>query len=444
MSEAPREAQAFPTERLLISQTGPLVGTVAVHGAKNAVLPIMAACLLTDEPSVIERVPRVMDVLSMIEILRELGVQCHLVGERLEVTPGRYLNTTAPYELVSLMRASICVLVPLLARHDKARVAMPGGCVIGPRPVDLHIKGLQALGASIEIEHGDIVATGPALRGTTVHLSGAFGSSVLATGNVMMAAALAFGTTIIQHAACEPEVVDLAEFLIAMGARIEGQGGPVIKIEGVKRLHGARYRIIPDRIETGTLMIAAAVCGGEVMLQGACDEHLGAVIDKLREAGATVERFDDGLRVAVKGPLRGVDITTLPYPAFPTDLQAQMMVLMAVSRGVSMITEKVYPERFMHVAELSRMGASITREGPSAIIRGVAQLSGAPVVATDLRASAALVLAGLVAENHTELSGLEHLQRGYVDLEGQLRSLGAKIQRTTAASSSEAGMSTGS
>ncbi len=443
MNETPQEAEALSRERLLISRSGPLRGSVEIHGAKNAVLPIMAACLLTDEPSVIEHVPRVIDVLTMIEILRELGVQCRLIGERLEVTPGRYLGTVAPYELVSLMRASICVLGPLLARHGKARVAMPGGCVIGPRPIDLHLKGLQVLGASIEIEHGDIVATAPRLRGATAHLSGAFGSSVLATGNVMMAATLASGATVIEHAACEPEVVELANCLVAMGARIEGHGGPVIRIEGVERLRGARHRIIPDRIEAGTLLIAAAGCGGDVMLRGACVDHLGAVIDKLREAGASVEGFDGGVRISAKPPLGAVQVTTLPYPGFPTDLQAQMMVLMAVSRGVGMITEKVYPERFMHVAEITRMGGSITREGPSAIIRGVERLSGAPVLATDLRASAALVLAGLVAENHTELSGLLHLRRGYVDLEGQLRSLGSKLQRTTAASSSETGVPAG-
>jgi len=416
-------------DKLLIHHSGPLHGTVTVSGAKNAVLPIMAACLLTEEPSSIENVPQVTDVVSMMEILRQLGVESSFAGDRLTITPGRYAGTVAPYELVSRMRASICVLGPLLAKQGKAQVSMPGGCVIGPRPIDLHLKGLQALGVTFTIEHGYIVAMGTELRGACVHLSGAFGSSVLATANVMMAATLAKGTTLIEHAACEPEVIDLANFLIAMGARIEGHGGPVIRIEGVKRLRGVRYRIISDRIEAGTLMIAAAIVGGHLTIEGAHAEHLGAVIDKLSEATVRIEKLNGSLRVQATHPLQAVDVTTLPFPGFPTDLQAQMMALMAVSRGVSVLTEKVYPERFMHVSELNRMGASITREGASAIVKGVGRLSGAPVIAPDLRASAALILAGMAAENHTELSGLEHLERGYQHLESQLIRLGAKIQR---------------
>jgi UDP-N-acetylglucosamine 1-carboxyvinyltransferase len=288
---------------------------------------------------------------------------------------------------------------------------------------------LQTLGASFAIEHGYVVGTCGRLRGARVHLSGAHGSSVLATGNVMMAAVLADGMTVIEHAACEPEVVDLANCLSAMGARIDGQGTPVIRIEGVERLHGVTYRIIPDRIEAGTLMIAASIVGGDLVVEGARADHLGALVDKLSEAGAAVEKRNGAMRVAMREAPRPVDITTLPFPGFPTDLQAQMMALMAVSRGVSVITEKVYPERFMHISELSRMGAVITREGSSAFVKGVPKLSGAPVTAPDLRASAALILAGMAAENQTEVGGLEHLERGYQNLETQLQRAGAKIRR---------------
>ena len=418
--------------KLLIRQSGPLHGRVRLHGAKNAVLPIMAACLLTEETSVIEHVPHVTDVVLMVQILRHLGVKVDFAGDRLTITPGQYAGTAAPYELVSRMRASISVLGPLLARQGKAQVSMPGGCVIGPRPIDLHLKGLQTLGASFTIEHGYVVGTCQQLRGTRVYLAGAFGSSVLATANVMSAAVLASGTTIIEHAACEPEMVDLANFLIAMGARIEGQGSPVIHITGVEQLHGATYTIISDRIETGTWMIATAIVGGELTIEGGQSDHVGAVTDKLTEMGITVEKLNGSLRVA-RGPqrLRAVDVTTLPFPGFPTDLQAPMMALMTLAEGRSVITEKVYPERFMHIAELNRMGASITREGTRAIVKGVERLSGAPVTASDLRASAALMLAGLAAENQTELGGLEHLERGYERFEQQLVQLGAQIERLT-------------
>ena len=330
-------------EKLLISRSGPLRGTVVVNGAKNAVLPIMAACLLTEETSIIEHVPRVADVVSMLEILKRLGIEAEFTGNTLTITPGRYTGTVAPYELVSRMRASICVLGPLLAKQGKAEVSMPGGCVIGPRPIDLHLKGLQGLGASISIEHGYLVASATRLQGARVHLGGSFGSSVLATANVMMAAALAEGSTIIEHAACEPEVADLADFLVAMGARIEGQGSPVIHVDGVGRLHGVRYRIVPDRIEAGTFMIAAAIGGGQVVIEGARAEHLGALIDKLLESHVEIEKLDGAVRVTRLGPVRAVDITTLPFPGFPTDLQAQMMALMSVAQGVSVLTEKVYP-----------------------------------------------------------------------------------------------------
>jgi len=415
-------------DKLLIQHSGPLQGIVSVSGAKNAVLPVMAACLLTQETSIIENVPNVSDVSLMVEILRHLGVEVEFLGDRLKISPGNYQGTEAPYELVSRMRASICVLGPLLAKHGKARVSMPGGCVIGSRPIDLHLKGLQMLGAVISVERGDVIAQGN-LHGARVYLSSTFGSSVLATANIMMAATLAQGSTTIEHAACEPEVTDLANFLVAMGARIEGHGSAVIRIEGVSRLHGAHHRIIPDRIEAGTLMIAAAIAGGEVTIEGARAEDLSALIDKLSEAGVDIKRLNGSLRVKSSGRLQAVDVTTLPFPGFPTDLQAQMMALLAVSRGVSVLTEKIYPDRFMHMAELNRMGASITREGASAIVKGVSRLSGAPVVGPDLRASAALVLAGLAAENQTEISGLEHLDRGYQKLEEQLRNLGAHVRR---------------
>ncbi|MBI4322935.1 MAG: UDP-N-acetylglucosamine 1-carboxyvinyltransferase [Candidatus Omnitrophica bacterium] len=416
-------------DKLILEPSGPLRGTVEVGGAKNAALPIMAACLLTEEECVIEGVPHVTDVNTMAQILSLLGVEVAWEDGRLAIHPNHYTGWTAPHELVSLMRASICVLGPLLARHGRAKVSMPGGCIIGLRPVDLHLKGLEALGATFTIEHGYIIGRAERLRGATIHLSGPFGSSVLATGNVMMAATLADGVTIIEHAACEPEVADLANGLVEMGAKITGQGTPHIRVEGVLRLHGARHRILPDRIEAGTLMIAAAMLGGEVTVKGAISEHLGGLIDKLREANVAVESLNGSIRVRSDRRVKGVQVTTLPFPGFPTDLQAQMMAMMTMSEGVSVVTEKIYPERFTHVPELRRMGAQITREGPSAIVQGVGRLSGAPVTASDLRASAALVLAGLAADTVTELSGVEHLDRGYEQLETKLTHLGAAIRR---------------
>ncbi len=413
----------------LIEHSGPLSGSVEISGAKNAALPVLAACLLTDDESVIEHVPRVTDVVTMTEILQVLGVTVGWDDETVTVRPDQFTGWTAPYELVSLMRASVCLLGPLLARQGRARVPMPGGCVIGQRPIELHLKGLEALGATITVEHGDIVARAERLRGTTVQLDGAHGSSVLATANVMMAATLADGETVIEHAAREPEVVDLANCLTAMGAKMTGHGSSLIRIEGVSRLHGTRHRIIPDRVEAGTLMIAAAMSRGAVNVHGAVAEHLGAVVEKLREAHVKIEPLDGGLRVQSDGNLNAVDVTTLPFPGFPTDLQAQITAMMTISQGVSLLTEKIYPERFMHVAELSRMGAQITREGATAVVKGVERLSGAPVVASDLRGAAALALAGLVADNHTELHGVEHLDRGYERFEQKLTRLGASIRR---------------
>lgn len=404
---------------------------MSVSGAKNAVLPIMAACLLADEESVIEGVPRVADVLIMAEILRQLGVTVLLQGERLTIRPAGYRGFLAPYEFVSAMRASVCVLGPLLAKQGQAKVAMPGGCVIGPRPIDLHLKGLSALGGAFAIEQGYVVASTQGLHGAKIHLGGSHGSSVLATANVMTAATLARGLTVIEHAACEPEVVDLANALMAMGARIEGHGSSVIRIDGVPRLRGAHHRIIRDRVEAGTFMIAAAISGGDLTVEGACPDHLGAVIDKLSEAGVTMEQLNGAVRVQATEPLRSVDVTTLSFPGFPTDLQAPMMALMATARGVSVVTDTIYPERFMHVEELNRMGANITREGSSAIVKGVERLSGAPVRGADLRASAALALAGLIAAPRTEVGGLEHLDRGYEGLEQKLVGVGAKVRRVT-------------
>ncbi len=421
-------------DTLILEKSGPLAGVIEAGGSKNSSLPIMAACLLTEEESVLEGVPQVTDVLTMADILRTLGVQVAWEGRQLRIRPGHYAGWTAPYELVSRMRASICVLGPLLAKQGRATVSMPGGCVIGPRPIDLHLKGLERLGARMVMEHGYILAQAEQLRGATVHVAGACGSSVLATGNVMMAATLAEGDTSIQHAACEPEVVDLADCLIAMGAKISGHGTPLIHIEGVTALHGARHTVISDRIETGTLMLATAILGGAVTIRGAQPAHLSAVMEKLIEAGVEVETRQGGVHVRATQRLNAIDIATLPFPGFPTDLQALAMVMMTLSRGVSVVTENIYPERFMHVPELKRMGAQITREGHSAIVKGAERLSGAQVAATDLRAAAALVLAGLAAEDRTEVRGIEHLDRGYEQLEQKLVSVGARMTRRRAAS----------
>ncbi len=417
-------------DKLIIEGGAPLSGSVTVSGAKNAVLPIMAACLLTDDRCVIRNVPRVADVLTMIKILQALDVKAALDEDRLVIEANGYREYVAPYKLVSTMRASICTLGPLLAKQHQAEVSMPGGCIIGPRPIDLHIKGLSALGASITVEHGYVIAKAKQLRGGQVYLGGSFGSSVLATDNVMMAATLARGRTVIENAACEPEVVDLARFLIKMGAKIRGEGSHTIEIEGVKRLHGAEHAIIPDRIEAGTYLMGAAMTRSTLSVRGGRLDHLGAVADKLTEAGVRLRETDSGVRVEMhRAKLRPVDVTTLPYPGFPTDLQAQMMALMTITPGISVITEKIYPERFMHISELNRMGASIMLQGDSGIVKGVRSLSGAPVMASDLRASAALVLAGLVARGRTDVARVYHLDRGYDRLERKLAGAGAKIWR---------------
>ena len=416
-------------DKLIIEGGARLKGEVTVSGAKNAVLPILAATLLTDEPCVIKGVPNLRDTNSMLKILRSLGKVAEFDKGKVSVCAGKSTNYIAEYKLVSTMRASFCVLGPLLGKLKKAKVSLPGGCVIGVRPVDLHLKGIRALGAYISIESGYVVAKTNKLRGAYIYLGGVYGSSVLATDNVMMAAVLASGKTVIESAACEPEVVDLAEFLIKMGAKIKGHGTPVIEIEGVRHLGGATHSIIPDRIEAGTLILASLITSGDVLIKNLQYAHLGALIDKLEEAGAHIKRDDGTLVVKGNKKLKAVNITTLPYPGFPTDMQAQMMTLMSVTEGISVITEKIYPDRFMHVSELNRMGAHIQREGPHAIVEGVRNLSCAPVMASDLRASASLVIAGLVARGKTSISRIYHLERGYEFIEEKLINLGAKVWR---------------
>ena len=406
----------------------PLKGDVTISGAKNSVLPIMAATLLTRETCVITRVPNLSDVKFMADILRSLGAEVAFKGDTLTVKAER-VSGVGDYEMVRKMRGSICILGPLLARLHKTKVSLPGGCVIGARPIDLHLKGVRALGAKIRIEGGYVCVNAPRLTGAEVFLGGRSGPTVLGTANVLMAATLAEGVTVIQSAACEPEVVDLANFLTSMGARIQGAGSPTMTVHGVKELHGAEHEVIPDRIEAATFMIAAAATGGEVTLHGVRADQLTAVIDKLREAGVRIERSGALLKVSRGRKLKPVDVTTLPYAGFPTDVQAQMMVLMTLTPGISIITERIFESRFMHVSELARLGAEIAIEGPSAIVKGGAPLSGAPVMASDLRASAALVIAGLVAEGTTQVNRIYHIDRGYESIDDKLRSLGARIQR---------------
>ncbi|MFA5085197.1 MAG: UDP-N-acetylglucosamine 1-carboxyvinyltransferase [Candidatus Omnitrophota bacterium] len=416
-------------DKLVIEGGRRLHGTVSISGAKNASLPILAATLLSDDKSVIRNIPALRDMTTMLKILKNFGVRVQQDTSAVTVEPKGYAKYVAPYELVSTMRASICVLGPLLAKKRRAEVSFPGGCVIGPRPIDIHLKGLTALGAEIKVDRGYLIADGRNLKGTHIYLGGHFGSSVLATDNVMMAATLAKGVTIIENAACEPEVVDLAAFLVKMGAKIRGYGTPRIIVEGVKRLHGAEHTVIADRIEAGTYMLAAAITKGDVTLKNAKLEHIIAMVDKLRESGLDIKNVPNGIRARYVKKLKPTDITTLPYPGFATDMQAQFMSLMTVTDGISVITEKIYPERFIHISELNRMGASIILEGPCAIIKGVRNLSGAPVMASDLRASAALVLAGLVANGRTDVHRIYHLDRGYERLEEKLLKLGAKVWR---------------
>lgn len=415
-------------DSLLIKGGVPLVGEVTVSGAKNAVLPIMAATLLTPETCTIHRVPNLSDVKFMGEILASLGAHVKFENSSLTVCAEK-IKGIGDYDLIRKMRGSICILGPLLGRLHKAKVSLPGGCVIGSRPIDLHLKGLQSLGAKITIANGYVLASAPKLLGGELFLGGRAGPTVLGTGNVMMAAVLAEGVTIIESAACEPEVVDLANFLKAMGAKISGAGSPTITITGVKSLHGADHEVIPDRIEAATFAIAAAATDGEVTIHGARADHMHAVLDKLREAGVKVERRGPALFVKRGGRLKPVDITTLPYAGFPTDVQAQMMALMTLTPGISIITERIFEARFMHVSEMTRLGADIAIEGPSAIVKGGKPLSGAPIMASDLRASAALVIAGLTARGGTLIKRIYHLDRGYENIDAKLRGLGARIER---------------
>ncbi len=420
-------------DKIVIEGGVPLKGTVQVRGAKNAALPILFSTILTDRPCRIENIPHLRDVDSTLSILHELGMHSERQpDETICIQLEDSKECTAPYDHVRKMRASVCALGPLLARRGKARVSLPGGCVLGVRPIDLHLKGLRALGASIDIKHGYIEATAEKLVGTRIYLGGAFGSSVLGTANILMAATLAEGRTVIESAACEPEIIDLARFLTKMGAQIEGIGTPTLVVDGVEALDGAEHTVIPDRIEAGTFLIAGAITHGEVVVRGANFEHLGALVDALHRAGLYINAEDDMIRVTANSAFRPVDVTTLPYPGFPTDLQAQFMALLSLADGISIITEKVYPDRFIHIAELARMGANIRKEGPSAIVIGTQKLSGAPVMASDLRASASLLLAGLVARGRTEVHRVYHVDRGYERLEERLRALGANIRREKA------------
>jgi UDP-N-acetylglucosamine 1-carboxyvinyltransferase len=417
-------------DKLLISGGHQLKGTVQVSGSKNSALPIIAAAVLTNESCIIRNVPNLEDISAMLKLLQFIGVSAKRTADgAVEVRAEQPLGV-CPYELVRKMRASICLLGPLTARLKKCKISLPGGCVIGDRPVDIHLKGLKRLGANITVEQGYIFAQTNELVGSEIFLGGRFGSTVLGTANLMMAASLAKGTTIIESAACEPEIVDLAEFMIKMGARIKGAGSPIIEIEGVQHLRGAEHSVIPDRIEAGTFMVAAAITGGEVEIKGVKPHHLGAVWDKLEESGVEVYR-NGSIKVRRNGQLKPVDLITMPYPGFPTDMQAQMSALMTVTPGISVITEKIFPNRFMHISELARLGANVSLEGSSAIVKGVEKLSGAPVMASDLRASAALVIAGLVAEGETEVGRIYHVDRGYERIDEKLRHLGAKIERVS-------------
>ncbi len=418
-------------DKILVHGGHTLNGSVRISGSKNSALPILAAALLTREPCVIYNVPDLSDIHYMLQILSHLGAHVERASGTVRIQAEK-IKTEAPYEIVRKMRASVCVLGPLLGREKEAVVSLPGGCVIGDRPIDLHLKGFEALGAVSRIEHGNVRIFAAQLRGATVNLRGKQGPTVLGTDNVMMAAVLAEGTTIIESAAAEPEVVDLANFLNKMGAKIEGAGTRRIVIEGVKELHGAEHSVIPDRIEAGTYLVAGAIMGGDVMLRRVEPEHLGAVIEAVREAGYSIETTRDTVRIRGNGAPKPLTLTTEPYPGFPTDMQAQMCALLCQTSGISVISETIFPQRYMHVSELKRMGADIALDGHTAIIKGVPSLSGAPVMASDLRASAALVLAGLRAEGITEVNRVYHIDRGYESIDEKLNAIGARIERVKA------------
>ena len=415
-------------DKLVVKGGARLKGSVAISGSKNSALPILAATLLTPETCVIHNVPDLSDIRFMLEILSQLGAKVTFENGTV-TTRAEKIITEVPYDLVRKMRASICVLGPMIARCGQATISEPGGCSIGDRPIDIHLKGLAELGAESHSQNGNVFIPKAKLVGKEIFLGGKFGSTVLGTDNVMMAATRADGLTIIESAACEPEVRDLAEFLRKMGAKIVGQGTRRLEIEGVDHLGGAEHTVIPDRIEAGTYMIASLITQGDVLLAGADPDHLVNVIDRMKSCGAQIKAGPEGIQVSSSRKLSSIDLVTETYPGFPTDMQAQLCALMAVTPGITAITEKIFPSRFMHLSELRRMGASVELEGATAILHGVDHLSGAPVMASDLRASAALVLAGLVAHGTTEVNRVYHIDRGYEHIDKKLRNLGADIER---------------
>ncbi len=410
-----------------------LSGSIAVSGSKNSALPILAVSLMTGEACRFGNIPTLRDIQTQVKILNTLGVETQWTGRVISTLMRDTYNSTAPYELVKQMRAGVCVLGPLLAARGEATVSLPGGCVIGERPIDLHLKGLEALGAEITLEHGYVHAKAPkgGLKGAEIYLGGKFGSSVLATDNVMCAAALAKGTTTIECAACEPEVVDLADCLNSMGAKITGAGSPRITIQGVRKLKAANWSVIPDRIEAATFVLAGAITRSPITITGCRPSHMLAMLDVLRQMGIHVERKATSLTIVPEQRWKATEVVTLPHPAFPTDAQAQTMALMSLAEGTSTITERIYPERFMAAAEMKRMGAKISVANGQAIIQGVEKLSGAEVMASDLRASAALVIAGMAAQGETLISRVYHIDRGYERIEERLRKIGAKITRVS-------------
>jgi UDP-N-acetylglucosamine 1-carboxyvinyltransferase len=418
-------------DKILIHGGHPLSGSIKVSGSKNSSLPILAATLLTREPCIVHGVPDLSDTHYMLQILTHLGAQVERASGTVSVTAEK-VQSVAPYDVVRKMRASVCVLGPLLGRCKEATVSLPGGCVIGDRPIDLHLNGFEALGAAVRVESGDIKVFAPKLTGAVIDMQGKFGPTVLGTDNVMMAAVLTNGVTVIDGAAQEPEVMDLATFLNKMGAKIEGAGTRRIIIEGVPELHGAEHRVIPDRIEAGTFLVAGAIAGQGVTVKRVKPEHVRAVTDALAKCGYAVEVGDHTISIQPNGDASALELTTEPYPGFPTDMQAQMCALLSTSRGTSSVTENIFPQRYMHVAELKRMGAQVELEGATAVIDGVDRLLGAPVMASDLRASAALVLAGLKADGITEVSRVYHIDRGYEHLDEKLNELGAHVERVKA------------
>src|SRR5213594_1337995 len=417
-------------DKIRIHGGHPLSGTIKISGSKNSALPILAATLLTREPCTIHRVPDLSDTHYMLQILIHLGAQVERASGTVSVTAEK-VQSVAPYDVVRKMRASICVLGPLLGRCKEATVSLPGGCVIGDRPIDLHLKGFEALGAAVRVEGGNIKVFAPKLTGAIINMQGKFGPTVLGTDNVMMAAVLADGVTVVDGAAQEPEVFDLANFLNKMGARIEGAGTRRIIIEGVSALHGAEHDVIPDRIEAGTFLVAGAISGKGVTVKRVEPEHVRSVTDALNKCGFPIDIGDHAICISPNGDASALELTTEPYPGFPTDMQAQMCALLSTSNGTSFVTENIFPQRYMHVAELKRMGAQVELAGATAVIDGVDGLLGAPVMASDLRASAALVLAGLKADGITEVSRVYHIDRGYEHLDEKLSELGAHIERVT-------------